>query len=161
MRYSIRVRHGFPWSRVLALACGLMLTVAATEPFAVDRTSGCRFLLPSGLDARGGVLWFGPCRAGLADGLGVLRTRPDLATPHVFMGEMLAGRPITGLVLGNRDAVLIAEDQPDRPAVEYNDVYARASMGAHAASEWFKARHNRGSATYYERLSDEYGSASE
>jgi hypothetical protein len=126
----------------------------AAQAMATDRATGCRFLRPADL-ANGPTAWFGECRAGRAEGPGVLRVVQQGSDPRFFFGTMVAGRPSRGVVTQDNNDDVIALRFEGTRAIEPADraqtasIYQAAAAGAAAAAEQFRARGNTASAKYY------------
>ena len=144
----------------LVLAWLLAPCLAVAQPVQSNRNRGCRFAVPAGLDVTRGAAWLGECRAGLAEGAGVLRSRKDSAWPLMFLGTLRSGHPIAG-VMGPGINSYIAEAEPGQQQAQFADSYDQAVLGARVASEWFEAHHDRTTAAYFRRLSRGYENSRE
>lgn len=128
-----------------------MPAMAAAEP-------ACATASPAGLS--GPARWLGPCAAGHAEGLGVLRT--GSAAPFgFFAGHMTAGRPGAGLIVRPDGLFEVASgfDAAGRPLPtdslhpERQDaVFKLAAAAARATADRLGRAGNRSSADYYRRL---------
>lgn len=76
---------------LLPLAC----TAADTGPMAGK--ADCRFEVPDGWPAND-VRWTGPCRAGRADGRGVLREFNAGRVNRIYFGSLIAGHLTLGVI---------------------------------------------------------------
>ncbi len=125
---------------MLALGAGVLgARAAAAAPPA------CRFTPPPGTEA-GARTWLGGCRAGTADGPGVLRTLPAGRPPVLYFGAMSAGRPGPGVVERGGDFYPTAGG--DREANV--QAFRAAVAGARTAARRFRAQGNAPSARYYD-----------
>ncbi len=105
----------------------------------------CRFVPPPGTKA-GTQTWIGGCRAGAAEGPGVLRTLPPGRPPVLYFGVMSAGRPGAGVV--ERGGDFYPQAGADREANV--QAFRAAASGARAAARRFRTQRNMASARYYD-----------
>jgi hypothetical protein len=132
---------------------------APRPPASPGGAAACRFTAPPDLDAAPSK-WLGDCRAGAADGLGVLRA--GSGEPYAFFaGRMERGRPVQGLLM-LRDGLWMAAIRFDakaravssdglRPELD-DQLFAQARAAALDTAARFRRAGNKASADYYMRL---------
>lgn len=128
---------------------------AAPPPSMQADTHGCRLLVPADLGSSP-VTWVGNCKAGLAEGLGVIRIGGP-GTPRLFAGEMREGRPVAGFLdTGSADSAgpslhfRGADGLSTRNRGEALRACAIAARGATSAATRYRAMHNLASAKFYD-----------
>lgn len=137
----------------------LLLALAILGGTAVDaKAAGCHATVPADLGP-GVVAWIGPCSAGQASGVGVLKA-PRKDGTRFFFGRMSAGVPQNGVVqtaTGDYIPIRRFDDTMHRIDDQSGDrassvaTFNIAASGAHVASTHFSAAGNRVSATFYAR----------
>jgi hypothetical protein len=141
----------------VAMAAALCLTGS----MAVATPGGCRWSIPTDIGQRP-TRWLGSCRAGAADGLGILRA--GSREPYdFFLGRMVRGRPRDGLMIGHGTEWLVASRfDPSGAIVRSSDedgsglqaIFDRAAAAAAAMARRMDADGNHASARYYRSLAD-------
>ena len=113
----------------------------------------CRFVVPEGL-VPGDVRWSGACRAGLAEGIGVLRQYRQATVERIFYGRLDAGRPVIGVVdlgdgfmAGRFDDGRLVRDADRDTLIEAFDT---ASEAARQMAERFRRAGNAASVRFYD-----------
>lgn len=146
---------------LLALAEGGPLA-ASTSSARAHFPSRCFAIAPAAICGPS-VQWLGPCVAGKAEGLGILRV--GSRAPFAFLiGRMKAGRASSGHVVelngsymeamafdGRGEAILA--DGEHIP--EQDKVWAEAVKAARSVAVRFAKAGNSSSAAYYRRFADE------
>ncbi len=141
------------------------LTIAATlcltGSMAIATPSACRWSIPADIGQRP-TRWLGSCRAGAADGLGILRA--GTREPYdFFLGRMVRGRPHDELMIGHGTEWLAASGFDRNGAIarssdddgrEFQAIFDRAAAAADAVARRMDADGNRASARYYNSLAD-------
>lgn len=155
-----------PLCRILLFFAGVAIALGygahafgEAGPLLVDRVSGCQLRLGTALPGNT-AHWTGPCRNGLADGLGLLRVygRRDgaAAISATFYGEMVAGSIVFGVVdTGEGYLAGRFEDGRFQDSDDFNTrlrAFRTASSAARAASARFAQDGNANSAAYYRRM---------
>ena len=148
---SKRLIVSLEMAALFAVAMGAVSTQAADQD--------CRAAVPTYLTARP-TRWLGECRAGQAEGLGVLRA--GAAEPYqFFFGLMRGGKPLRGLLRGPDEGWEEAASFDVRGhnvstsnPVAFDSLYKLATAASRATAQRFAAAGNRGSAVYYQRLAN-------
>lgn len=159
---SGRIRRGTAWALLcVAMLCG-SLAAGHIAAVADDRPAGCRVLAPESWQGVR-IEWIGPCRGGLAHGLGVAIARADGRAQEAFFGDVVAGRMVEGVfdVPGGyrparfNDGVPVPLD--DRNQII--NVFRVAANAASAVSNHYRAARDmkaaRGYAEAAERLANQ------
>ncbi len=141
----------------LAMAAALCLTGS----MAIATPGGCRWSIPADIGQRP-TRWLGSCRAGAADGLGILRA--GTREPYdFFLGRMVRGRPHDGLMIGHGTEWLAASgfdsngaivQSSDKDGSGFEAIFDRAAAAADAVARRMDADGNRASARYYRSLAE-------
>lgn len=116
----------------------------------------CKFVTPSDLGT-GSTAWFGSCRDGLAEGLGVLRVESD-GEVRLFAGAMTKGQPQRGFLdTGSPEttgsSVRFEGDRglPPRNRAEIHQGCTVAADAATSVAIRFEKAGNPASAVYYSK----------
>lgn len=129
--------------RLIALGLFASVTLATAVPAA--SAPACRFSSPVP-NEHGGQSWLGSCRAGAADGPGVVRiASPGGKAPVLWFGRMTAGLPGKGVVERGGDYYPEAGDDRNANVQAFN----AAAAGARAVSRLFAGMGNKRSARFY------------
>lgn len=156
------IRRVAMWWLAPMLAGGALLAVtacattpASAGPAAPEPWQGaarCRFVAPTSL-GMAQVEWIGACRAGKADGLGMLRPRGAGAADIAFYGRVVAGLPDLGIIdlpSGFKAGRLHAGDIVTGSDMDERDsAFEVAAQAATAVSRHYQSQGNAASARYY------------
>jgi hypothetical protein len=137
----------------MLLAAALVSGPVLADVAGKDKATGCGFRLPPDWQSYT-TNWTGPCAAGMADGLGILRVYNHSKAVTAFYGRMREGKMALGVIdapegfLAGRfdDSTLVTSD--DRNT--FIAAFREASAAAKAASEIFKSQGNSASAKFYQ-----------
>ncbi|RYF10595.1 MAG: hypothetical protein EOO77_21200 [Oxalobacteraceae bacterium] len=138
---------------LFALALGLAgSTATATAP-------PCRWTIPIDVTQRP-VRWLGSCKAGLAEGTGILRA--GVGEPYdFFLGRMSGGRPVDGIIVAHGTEWLAAygfdarggiRPAPSANGQQFEALFGQAAAAAEATARSMDGAGNRQSARYYRTL---------
>ena len=147
---------------ILCLALGGMivpaaLSVPATRADAAPTAPACRVQTPVDVE-KGVATWLGPCRNGVAEGVGVLRIQHKLDW-SLFLGRAAGGKPVTGTLYLTPQTPVAATRfdgaghvvSGESPAADHQ-AFLLGAAAAKAASARFAAEKNARSAAFYARL---------
>ncbi len=144
---------------VLALFIGVVPGLGYCQASATNKS--CKLVAP---DSWRGYLvqWEGPCEAGIAEGLGVLRAYENKKVVEAFYGRLKAGTPSFG-VMETADGYMagrflsghLVKDDDRNTIIR---AFREGASGAIAASESFKRKGNQASARYYKEIADRLSS---
>lgn len=152
-----------------ACAAVLLLPPAGSEAaIAKPAATACRVVVPKEI-AYGPPLWIGPCRNGVADGVGTLRVRSPKGWVTFFFGRSVAGRPYSGIMTDEHNLFIVAHRfdralnyvEPGGDRRKSMEAHSNAAAGATAASRHYLAHGNLASAHYYAERSRSYATAFE
>ena len=137
--------------------CGAGILLCSVFPPAWSK-SACRFSAPDGWKQKA-TQWDGDCRAGLAEGIGVLKEYRDNKVKRFFFGRLKRGDIEFGVIDQNEgfvagsfsDGHLIPSD--DRQT--FIRAFAEAEKAAAQASSRYRNAGNKASAEFYERKAKE------
>lgn len=134
--------------------------------------AGCRVEIPRTRNA-GTITWLGPCDAGYAHGLGVLRKTAEGAPTELFLGEVangylrsgviptdggyIAGRWTEGAIV-EADGALEGEavdDGVDLAAHRTGTAFDDAARAAETTSQRMAERSNAASSRFYAQLAEQ------
>ena len=139
--------------RLLWLAALLPLACTAADSVPMAGKADCRFEVPDGWPAAA-VRWTGPCRAGHADGRGVIREFNAGRVQRIYFGSVLAGHLSLGVI--QQDDGYVAGQFAATKVVSGADrntlikAFDEASAAASAVAENFLREGNAASARYYQ-----------
>ncbi|WP_420138005.1 hypothetical protein [Sphingomonas sp.] len=145
------------------LCCTLACAVAPaalsvpTSSVVAAPAAGCRVQPPVDVE-KGVTTWLGPCRNGVAEGLGVVRIQHQLDW-SLFLGRVAGGKPVTGaLYLTPQNLVAATRFDSaghvvsgDNPAADHQAFLLGAAVAKQAAVH-FTAEKNARSAAFYARI---------
>ena len=135
------------------LAVLLPLACTAADGIPMAGKADCRFEVPSGwhgVDVR----WTGSCKAGHAEGRGVLRQFSDGRVQRLYFGSLVAGRlrlgvieQVDGYVAGQFAAAKVVAGADRNMLIKAFD---EASAAASSVAENYRREGNVASARYYQ-----------
>ena len=141
------------------LAAVLAVWVGTAAGQALVGPTGCRFAAPADLGA-GLPEWIGPCAAGKANGVGVVRVGIAAGGARMFYGVMKAGVPVEGMLgdsaaIGFRvaagfDAGLRVDETLPAELQQSPKYWKEAAQAARVAARHYAGVGNGASAKFYE-----------
>ena len=138
----------------------LAITLAALAA-ALSGPSNCRFVVPTDMHS-GAPEWIGPCSAGYANGVGVLRVAQPGGSADLFYGEFKGGEPVRGMfgdAQGNmlnpthsfspRTHHSVDDNWTENPAGQDAKLWTLAASAASVAAKHYQDAGNMASAAFY------------
>lgn len=145
----------------VAPVCALLVLSAAVSASAQSRDGAwlgladCQFRGLASL-GEGAAHWVGECRAGRAQGLGMIRMRIGPQALNAFFGLMENGRPVEGAIETAEGWIVGRAEGGDlvsaRDFNERDRAFDMASRAAQAVSDHYRRAGNRASAEFYAKL---------
>ncbi len=141
------------------LAAALAVGVGTAAGQALVGPVECRFAVPADLGV-GAAEWIGPCAAGKADGIGVVRVGIKAGGVRMFYGVMKAGVPVEGMlgdssatgfrVAAGFDAKLLVNETLPAELQQSPKYWKEAASAARVAAKHYAGLGNGASAKFYE-----------
>jgi len=119
----------------------------------VHARTACVFTVPEGW-SEGTVRWDGECRAGHADGLGVLKEWSGKSAKRFFFGQIKDGELYIGVIDQSDGNYLAGRFDhgrlvPTEDRQAFIDAFNKAATAAREAAARFEKNGNKGSARFY------------
>lgn len=131
---------------------GAAAVAQAPPPLTTAGSADCRFGVPQGMPAAD-LRWSGNCRAGWADGRGILRAYEHGKVVRIFYGRLEAGQAVLGVIerddgyqAGRFEAGARVDDGDRNTLVQAFD---EASAAASQVAAGYRKSGNAASARYY------------